>query len=89
MKLRQTAAELAQSLPLPPEAVGAALRVTVSGRRQVMVENHRGLLGYTQEAVEVNGGTSRLRILGRDLQLYAMDRDTLIIRGHIAALEYE
>ena len=85
MKLRKTAAELAQALPF----VGSALQVTVSGRRQVMVEYHRGLLGYTQEAVEVSGNNSRLRILGSGLQLYAMDRQTLIVRGHIAALEYE
>jgi sporulation protein YqfC len=89
VKLRQTAAELAQSLPLPPEAVSTAMHVTVSGRRQVMVEYHRGLLGYTQEAVEVRGSTSRLRILGNGLQLHAMDQQTLIIRGQIAALEYE
>lgn len=89
MKLRQTVADLAQSLPLPPESVGAAMRVTVSGRRQVMVEYHRGLLGYTRETVEVSGGTSRLRILGSELELQAMDRETLIIRGRIAALEYE
>ena len=89
VKMRRTVADLAQSLPLPPEAVGSALRVTVSGRRQVTVEYHRGLLGYTRETVEVSGGTSRLRILGSELELRAMDRETLIIRGHIAALEYE
>ena len=85
MKLRKTAAELAQDLPF----VGSALQVTVFGRRQVMVEYHRGLLGYTREAVEVSGSGSRLRILGSELQLHAMDRQTLIVRGHIAALEYE
>ena len=87
MKLRQTVADLAQSLP--PETVGAALRVTVSGRRRVMVEYHRGLLGYTREIVEVSGGTSRLRIIGSELQLQAMDRETLIISGHMASLEYQ
>ena len=89
MKLRQTVADFTQSLPLPPEAVSAALRVTVSGRRQVMVEYHKGLLGYTRETVEVNGGTTRLKVLGRELELRAMDRETLIITGRIAALEYE
>lgn len=89
MKLHQTVADFAQSLPLPPEAVGTALRVTVSGRRQVMVEYHKGLLGYTRETVEVSSGTTRLKILGSELELRAMDRETLIITGRIAALEYE
>ena len=88
MKLRQSVADMAQSL-LPPETVGAALRVTVSGRRQVMVEYHRGLIGYTREIVEVSGGASRLRILGSELRLRAMDRETLIVSGRIASLEYE
>lgn len=89
MKIRETVADLAHALDLPPEAVSGALRVTVSGQRQVMVEYHRGLLGYTREVIDVNGGPVRLRILGSDLELRAMDRETLIVSGYIAALEYE
>lgn len=88
MKFRDSVADLAERMDLPPEAAGA-VRVTVQGRRRVVVEYHRGLLGYSEEAVEVSGGPVRVRILGSGLQLRAMDRETLIVSGRIAAVEYE
>ena len=46
MKVRDTVADLAESLELPEEALSDALRVTIIGRRRAVGEHHRGLLGY-------------------------------------------
>ena len=88
MKVRDTVADLAESLELPEEALSDALRVTIIGRRRAVVEHHRGLLGYDEQCVEVSAAAGRARILGADLTLHAMDRDTLIVTGRIAAVEY-
>lgn len=88
MKVRDTVADLAESLELPEEALSDALRVTIIGRRRAVVEHHRGLLGYDAQCVEVSAAAGRARILGADLMLHAMDRDTLIVTGRIAAVEY-
>ena len=52
MKHFDTARDIAEGLGLAPELFSGALRVTVWGRRQVMVEQHRGLLGYSGELIE-------------------------------------
>ena len=88
MKVRDTVADLAESLELPEEALSDVLRVTIIGRRRAVVEHHRGLLGYDAQCVEVSAAAGRARILGADLTLHAMDRDTLIVTGRIAAVEY-
>lgn len=88
MKVRDTVADLAESLELPEEALSDALRVTIIGRRRAVVEHHRGLLVYDAQCVEVSAAAGRARILGADLTLHAMDRDTLIVTGRIAAVEY-
>ena len=88
MKVRDTVADLAESLELPEEALSDALRVTIIGRRRAVVEHHRGLLGYDAQCVEVSTAAVRERLLGADLTLHAMDRDTLIVTGRIAAVEY-
>ena len=36
----------------------------------------------------VSAAAGRVRILGAELTLHAMDRDTLIVTGRIAAVEY-
>lgn len=88
MKLRDTVADIADSLDLPEEAVTDALRVTLFGRRRAVVEHHRGLVGYDAQSVEISAAAGRVRILGTELCLYAMDRNTLIVTGRIAAVEY-
>ena len=89
MKHFDTARDIAEGLGLTPELFSGTLRVTVWGRRQVMVEQHRGLLGYSEDLIEVGGGKMRVRIVGRNMFLTAMDRETLVITGNITAVEYE
>ena len=89
MKHLDTARDMAEGLGLTPELFSGGLRVTVWGRRQLMVEQHRGLLAYSAELIEVGGGKTRLRIVGSEMNLQAMDRETLVITGNITAVEYE
>lgn len=88
MKKRYYGAELAEKLDLPAEAMTAAVKLTIIGRRSALVEHHGGLLGYSGECVEVGAGAGLVRILGQGLSLGAMDTDALLIRGNISAVEY-
>lgn len=88
MKLRETVADLAEELELPGEVLSASCRVTLTARRRAVVEYHSGLRGYSGECVEVSDGPGRVRILGSELVLRAMDRETLIITGRISGVEY-
>lgn len=80
---------LAERLDLPAEAVAGVPRVTVTGRERVLVENHKGLLSYTDTEVEVNGRAVRVRIRGDGLLLRAMDREMLLVTGTIFGIDVE
>ncbi len=88
MEKRCYGAELAEKLDLPAEAMTAAVKLTIIGRRSALVEHHGGLLGYSGECVEVGTGAGLVRILGQGLSLGAMDTDALLIRGNISAVEF-
>ena len=88
LKLRDTVADMAEALELPAETVPGAVKITLTGRRRALVEHHGGLLGYSGDCVEVGAGSGRVRIIGRELSLGAMDGDALLIRGTITAVEY-
>ena len=88
MKIRDTVADIAETLDIPPEAASGVVKVTLLGRKRAVVEHHRGLLGYTEELVEVNAGTDRVRIIGSQLRLRAMDAETLLVTGQVSAVEY-
>jgi len=83
------ALEAAERFDLPPETFAGAPRLTLSGSRRALVENHRGLLEYGRERIEIGGGRMRLRLLGDGLELAAMDADSIVITGNITAVELE
>ena len=88
LKLRDTVADMAEALELPGETVTGTVKITLTGRRRALVEHYGGLLGYSGDCVEVRAGSGRVRIIGRELRLGAMDGDALLIRGSISAVEY-
>ena len=80
--------EIAERLDLPAESVAGVPKLTVTGRRRALVENHCGLLEYSHECIVVDGGRVRVCIRGTNLQLVAMDSTALLISGTIACAEF-
>ena len=81
--------KLAGRLDLPGELLGDVPRLTLTGGAQVLIENRRELLSYSDETVEIGCGRLRLRILGKDLCLRSMDREELLITGRIFGVEVD
>lgn len=77
----------AEKLALPADSMAALPRITLTGRRQLLVEQHRGIAQYQTDCVELELGVFRLRVLGGKLRLAAMDRDAVLLTGAISALE--
>ena len=80
--------EISERLDLPAESVAGVPKLTVTGRRRALVENHCGLLEYSHECIVVDGGRVRVCIRGTNLQLVAMDSTALLISGTIACAEF-
>ena len=58
------------------------------GNRQFYMENHRGILSYSGEEIDINGDGLILRVYGRDLELVSMTGEALRIRGIITRVEW-
>ena len=81
--------QLARRIDLPADIVAGTIKVTLTGTEQVLVENHRGILAYTDGLVEVNGRGALLRIRGEKLLLRAMDSEMLLVTGNIFGVDLE
>lgn len=81
--------ELAERLALPEEALLGAAKLTVTGGRQLLVENHRGVMDYGQERIVVSLGRGKLNISGTALVIRAMNRRELLVSGRIQSVEWE
>ena len=81
--------KLARQTDLPADIVAGTIKVTLTGTERVLVENHRGILAYTDGLVEVNGKGVLLRIRGEKLLLRAMDSEMLLVTGKIFGVDLE
>ena len=81
--------KLAGHLALPEELLPGTARLTLTGGNQVRIENHRCLLSFTPDEIEVGCGRLRLRIRGADLELRGMERKELLIAGTIISVEVD
>ena len=80
---------LSEHFDLPAEAVAGAARITLSGRQQVLIEHHKGLLAYSGTEVEVGCGLLRCRIRGEGLLLRAMTAEMLLVTGTVFGVDVE
>jgi len=79
---------LADKFDLPAEAVAGDPRVTVTGNRRVLLENHKGLMEYGENQIGVNCGKTILKIKGEKLEIRAMNSQELLITGIILGIDY-
>ena len=68
---------------LPAEASPGQPLVEITGEHRVLIENHRGVIGYGCNEICVAVGYGYLRVCGSNLQMLQMTRQQLVITGNI------
>ncbi len=81
------AVEVTDKLDLPTVLAPNLPRMELVGTHSFYMDRHRGVLGYSTEGVDINGGSVIVRLTGRELQLQAMTEEELRITGHIEKIE--
>ena len=78
-----------EALDLPQEADGETVKVTMIGRSDLLVENHRGILEYALEYVRLLSGDGGIRGEGRELMLSEFGAGRAYVRGNISGWSFE
>ncbi len=79
----------AEQFDLPSEAAANLPIITVTGCRKIHIENHHGILGYTDEEMTVNCGKMILKIAGSGLELKGMTDAEILIVGTLDSVHFE
>lgn len=87
--LEKSAKEMiVDSLKLPRDMAMGASIVTVTGNSQVLVENYRGILEYTQDCIMLQGKSCRIAICGCRLCIAYYTNEDMKIEGMISEIRY-
>ena len=76
-----------ERLELPVNIAADVARIELLGNRELYIDRHRGVLAYSTEEVDVNGGGVVVRIRGEGLQLLVMTEQELRLTGKIAGIQ--
>lgn len=83
------AATVGEKLALPPETMGEVPLVQICGKRRVSIENHRGILEYTDGVVKVAVKRGSILVQGSALTIARMTRRYVEISGNLRSVELE
>ncbi len=81
-------ARILESLQLPKDVCLGALRVTLTGNEEAWIENYKGLLEYSEEAVVLQGKNCQVRFEGVSLTIDYYTNEDMKISGCIRNVCY-
>lgn len=72
----------------PKEVTGQVPRITLTGREQLHVEQHRGLIDYTQEHIVLRTRVGPMRIVGAGLCFRVYTAQEAVIQGRVDSVSF-
>lgn len=88
MKLKSIR-DLTQNLQSKGNILEPSTLVELLGTRRVLVEHHKGIVGYGSEEIRVGTSYGVVRVLGNGLRLCCMNREQVFISGEIQGIAME
>lgn len=78
-----------EALDLPEETLGDVLKCTILGQETMLIENHGGIIEYTDKFIRLSTVQGGMSVSGDDLMLLELGAERVYIRGHIRAVSLE
>lgn len=84
-KIRKMAARV---IDLPQDVVFDMPRLTMIGNRQLYIENHRGVLHFSESQLRVALSKGRLEVRGSQLAIRTIWTEEVMVEGIISDIQY-
>lgn len=81
--------KLSDVLELPKDIILDLVRLTITGRLAVFIENHKGIIEYDPQLIRVNTTDGVIVIRGKGLYLKSAIADEITIEGELNSIEFE
>ena len=86
--MRESLKRVSRLFSLPPEAVAGVFRLELIGADELYLENHKGIIEYSDTEVMLHGGDRILRVQGKHLSLCTMTDTELFLRGELEHISF-
>ena len=80
---------VADAWGVPKDVIMNIPRLTISGDKEIYIENHKGVLVYTDGEIRVSTAMGVVRIRGKNLVIRRIRLEDMLISGAFAGVEYQ
>lgn len=80
---------VADAWGVPKDVMMNIPRFTVSGDREIYIENHKGIVRYTGEEIVISTPMGEVVIRGRNLVISCIRREDVFVTGIFSGIEYK
>ena len=86
IKIRE---QVIEQLELPKDFLLGEAIVTVTGRKELLIENYKGILNYEDSFIKIQAKNCRVVITGRNLSIDYYTNEEMKITGFFEQIQYE
>lgn len=87
--MRKLSEFIADTMRMPKDVVMDLPRVSVCGDREIYIENHKGLVEYTNSDIRIKMRGGIMRVSGVSLRIIVMEYDRIVINGVFKGVFYD
>ncbi len=85
---KKTAANFIDALELPKDVLLGLPNMEINGNRELFISNHRGILNYNQENIEILAKDIHIEVTGKELYIELYSAEEIIITGYMEEIRF-
>ncbi len=74
---------------VPKDVIMNIPRLAISGDKEIYIENHKGILEYTDTEIRISTAMGIVRVCGKNLVIDRIRLEDIVISGSFTKVEYE
>lgn len=86
-QMDQVKQNISEVLEIPMEIIMDLPKLTIIGKDEVTILNHKGIIEYTEEVIRINTKSGMFKIIGQGLEIKTILSEEIIIIGIIHKIE--
>lgn len=88
MKNSARTEKMADALDFPLEAICDIPKMEITGNKEILIENFRGILDYDSNSIKINTRIGIIKIDGDELIISSVTDESVCIKGKIFKTEF-
>ncbi len=87
--MRKVSEFVADMFRLPKDVIMDLPRISVCGDKEIYIENHKGVVEYTDSQIRIKMNDGVISISGDKLRIITLELQRMVVNGDFGRIEYE